>query len=328
VFWNPNTAEGKQELFLDDPVLEHVQFTSFRVRPGDDTSCLNLYRPANPRIMAPPEDFLKAGRFAFRASLAETEEEQENPWLLLEKEQSDGAVPVIGDANSMTYVLHLKLGEEFLMARGGGEPLRLRLVATLGDSIFQSELLMSEGNFLRLFPDQEGFRFFLLDTAPAQSERITEVLEQNLADLGFDVTATAERLAGFHRVENTYLSTFQTLGGLGLVLGTLGLAAVMLRNIFERRRELALLRAVGYHSGHVSVMVLAENIFLLFWGLVIGTVCALIAIAPALYSHGGSFSLPSLGLLVAAVLVSGLAASVLAIAASVRAPLLPALRAE
>ncbi len=163
---------------------------------------------------------------------------------------------------------------------------------------------------------------------PEQTETVTEVLEQRLSDSGFDVTTTADRLAGYHRVENTYLSTFQTLGGLGLILGTLGLAAVMLRNILERRRELALLRAVGYSTGHFSIMVLAENVFLLFWGLLIGTLCALIAIAPALYSHGGGPSLTSLILLLLAVLGSGLTASVLAVAASARTPLLPALRAE
>jgi len=37
--------------------------------------------------------------------------------------------------------------------------------------------------------------------------------------------STPEKLAAFHRVENTYLSTFQALGGLGLLLGTLGLGA-------------------------------------------------------------------------------------------------------
>jgi hypothetical protein len=326
--WDPNTAEGRQELDLDDAVLEQVRFTSFRLRPGDDTSCLNLYRPSNPRIMAPPEDFLETGRFAFQSSVAKTDEEKDNPWLLLTREESNGAIPVIGDANSMTYVLHLKLGEELLLPRSGGEPLRLRLVATLADSIFQSELLMSEENFLRLFPGHGGFRFFLLESAPGQSETVTALLEQRLSDSGFDVTTTAERLAGFHRVENTYLSTFQTLGGLGLVLGTLGLAAVMLRNIFERRRELALLRAVGYGTGHFSVMVLAENILLLFWGLLIGGICALIAIAPAIASHGGSFSFLSLGLLLLAVVGSGLAASVLAVVASTRTALLPALRSE
>ena len=70
-------------------------------------------------------------------------------------------------------------------------------------------------------------------------------IEDALTDFGADAIGTAERLAAFHRVENTYLSTFQTLGGLGLLLGTVGLATVLLRNALERRRELALLGAVG-----------------------------------------------------------------------------------
>ena len=74
--------------------------------------------------------------------------------------------------------------------------------------------------------------------------------------------STADNLAAFHRVENTYLSTFQALGGLGLLLGTLGLGAVLLRNVMERRKELALLRAVGYRPEHLRTMVIAENAFL------------------------------------------------------------------
>ena len=81
---------------------------------------------------------------------------------------------------------------------------------------------------------------------------------------------TVERLAEFHAVENTYLSTFQTLGGLGLLVGTVGLAAVLLRNVLERRRELALLGAVGYRRGHMFAIVLAENALLLGWGLAVG----------------------------------------------------------
>jgi len=228
-------------------------------------------------------------------------------------------------------VLHLGLGEDLDLPRGGEGALRLRLVGMLRDSVFQGELLMSERNFLRAFPQQEGFRFFLLEAPIDASDGVTELLEQRLDDYGFDVVETAERLAGFHRVENTYLSTFQTLGGLGLMLGTLGLAAVLLRNVLERRRELALLRAVGYDSRDFSLMVLAENAVLLFWGLASGTFCALVAIVPALASRGGgaaAFSLPSLGLLLLAVLASGVLASLLAVAASVRAPLLQALRAE
>jgi len=239
----------------------------------------------------------------------------------------DGVIPVIADANSMTYVLHLKVGDELVLNRNEG-PVRLRLVGALADSVFQSELLMSEKNFLRLFPSEQGYRFFLIDAPAGDLSSVTATLEDRLADFGFDVVPTSERLANFHRVENTYLSTFQMLGGLGLILGTLGMAAVLLRNVFERRRELALLRAVGYKSSHLGLMVIAENALLLLCGLATGAICAVLAIAPVFFARGGRLPNVSLGFLLLAKLISGLTASLVATWAALRSPLLPALREE
>jgi len=330
---DPNTPEGRDALNLGgetEGALEGVRVAQFRLRPGDDASCLNLYRPAQPRILAPTEAFTREGRFAFQKASEAGEQAGANPWLLLDKVFEDGAIPFIADANSAAYVLHLGVGEDFVFERGAGAgPLRLRLVATLSDSIFQGELLMSERNFLRSFPEQEGYRFFLLDlTAPEAAPRVAGLFEERLSDFGFDVASTSERLASFHRVENTYLSTFQMLGGLGLALGTLGLAAVLLRNVLERRRELALLRAVGYNRRHLGLMAVAENAFLLACGLLTGTLCALLAIAPVVAARGGRLPVESLGGLLLAVVVSGLAASLLATAAALRAPLLASLREE
>ncbi|HUS11509.1 MAG TPA: ABC transporter permease [Pyrinomonadaceae bacterium] len=332
VVHDPNTTEGREALNLTGnetgPQLADVTFAPFRLRPGDDASCLNLYQPRNPRIIAPTPEFINSNRFTFQSSLAATSEEKENPWLLLNREFADAAVPIVVDANSLTYVLHLKLGDDLNLDAGNG-PVRLRVVGSLADSVFQSELLMAESNFLRLFPEQEGYRFFLIDTPAAeQSSAIAATLEDRLSDFGFDVQPTAERLASFHRVENTYLSTFQMLGGLGLVLGTLGMAAVLLRNVIERRRELALLRAVGYNSSHFTLMVIAENSLLLFSGLITGAVCALLAIAPVLFSRHAQLPSASLGLLLMGVLISGFTASLVATWAALRSPLLAALRAE
>jgi ABC-type lipoprotein release transport system permease subunit len=329
---DPNTHEGQEALNLTTDgaasPLSRLTFARFRVRPGDDASCLNLYQPRNPKIIAPTPDFISQNRFAFQSSLASTSEEKQNPWLLLNREFPDGAVPAIADANSMTYVLHLKLGDDFVLQQGE-RAVRLRLVAALADSIFQSELVMAEKNFLRAFPEQEGYRFFLIDTpSPEQSPAIAALLEDRLADFGFDVQSTGARLASFHRVENTYLSTFQMLGAFGLLLGTLGMAAVLLRNVLERRRELALLRAVGYNSSHFMLMVVAENALLLFCGLVTGTVCALLAIAPVFFTQHARLPSLALGLLLLAVLISGLTSSILATWAALRSPLLPALRTE
>jgi ABC-type lipoprotein release transport system permease subunit len=329
---DPNTEAGREALNLsaqeETQALADVSFTRFRLRPGDDASCLNLYQPRNPRILAPAPAFIADNRFTFADSLAATDAERANPWLLLERDLPDGAIPVVADANSLSYVLHRKLGEEIVLNETTEHPVRLRFVAALSDSLFQSELLMSEKNFLRAFPAEEGYRFFLLDAAPEKTASVAALVESRLSDFGFDATGAGERLAAFHRVENTYLSTFQTLGGLGTILGTLGLATVLLRNVLERRRELALLRAVGYNARHFALMVVAENALLLFCGLLTGLICALFAIAPAFYARGGHLPTASLALLLSAVVLTGLAASLLATAAALRSPLLPALRAE
>ncbi|HEX9203581.1 MAG TPA: FtsX-like permease family protein, partial [Vicinamibacteria bacterium] len=162
------------------------------------------------------------------------------------------------------------------------------------------------------------------ERAPA----VTEALESRLSDFGFDVSDTASRLAAYHRVEDTYISTFQTLGSLGLLLGTVGLGTVLLRNAFEQRKELALLRAVGYRERDVSTLVLAENLFLLLLGLGAGTVAALVAIGPALRERGGQLPLLALAALLLAVVLTGLAVSRLAVAAIQRLPVLASLRSE
>jgi putative ABC transport system permease protein len=320
---DPNGEAGREALSITPVPLDGVRFVRFRLRPGDDASCLNLYQPRNPRILGAPQGFLREGRFSFADSLAQTDAEKANPWLLLESAPVEGAIPAIVDANSMTYVLHRKLGD--IVETG---PVRLRLVAALRDSMFQSELIVSEDRFLRAFPEQQGHRVFLIDGPREIAASLAAPLEDALSDYGFDAAPAAERLAMFHRVENTYISTFQSLGALGLVLGTFGLAAVLLRNVLERRRELALLRAVGYQPRNLGQLILSENVFLLVAGLVTGTVCALVAVAPAMAARGSFLSGYSLPLMLAAVLAAGLAASLAATAAALRSELLGALRSE
>jgi ABC-type lipoprotein release transport system permease subunit len=329
---DPNTAAGRDALLIDGPELARTHIARFRLRPGQDASCLNLYRPTSPTVIAPAPGFTEANRFAFAQSLASTEAERANPWQLLERRFDDGAVPAVADATSLQYVLHARVGETFSMDVGADRPLVLRFVGALSDSVLQGELIIGESQFTRLFPAQQGYRFFLVEDpevrTPQQAAALAGVFERELDEFGADAVGTAERLASFHRVENTYLSTFQALGGLGLVLGSFGVAAVMFRNVIERRRELALLRAVGYDGRRVSVLILAEAVLLLGSGLAAGAACAALAVAPAWLDRGGSRPGAGLAILLAVVAVSGLLSSFVATRAALGGPLLEALRAE
>ena len=167
-----------------------------------------------------------------------------------------------------------------------------------------------------------------MDTASQPPAQVRELLENGLAKHGIEITSTADRLKSFLDVENTYLATFQALGGLGLLLGTLGLAVVLLRGVWERRGELALLRALGYRRSALGWLVLAENGFLLLLGMGVGTLSALISVAPHLAVGTGQVPWVRLLGMLAVVLLVGFATCMAAMAASLRVPLLPALRRE
>src|SRR5439155_6221292 len=151
----------------------------------------------------------------------------------------------------------------------------LRIVGTFADSPFQSELIMAESDFVQLFPNRDGYRVFLVRTSPGTEEVAARSLELGLRRNGLTATPTRERVAAYQAVIGAYLSTFQLLGGFGLLLGVLGLAVVVLRGVWERLGELALLRAVGYRTRALQWLVLVENAVLLIVGLAARVIAAL-----------------------------------------------------
>ena len=327
---DPNTREGRDGLGLDpsDPMVSSTRITRFRLRPGDETSCLTLYRPTNPRIIAPESAFFTESRFSFASSMASTPEESANPWLLLNRTFDDGAIPTIADQTTLMYVLHLGVGDDFTFTPEGRGEVRLRIVGALADSVLQSELIIGEQAFVRLFPRHEGYRVWMIDTPANNAAEVTTHFEDRLSDYGLDVSSTQERWASYHQVENTYLATFQALGSLGLLLGTVGLGAVLARNVLERRREMGLLAAVGYAPANIRGMVLSEGMALVIGGLAIGTFCAIVAVIPALRDRAQTLPFLSLLTLLIAVVITGAIASLIAIKLTTRTPIVHAIKSE
>jgi putative ABC transport system permease protein len=320
---DPNRPDGRLTLGLEEnAALPGVSILSLRVVPGDDASCLNLYRPERPRLLGVPSGTL-TNRFRFKRGLKAA-----NPWSLLDRDLGPGVIPAIADENSATWILKVKLGEDLVMTDESGAPVRLRLVALLDHSFFQSEVLVSEKNLLRHFPRRAGRSFFLIDAPRQRAGQISQALEEGLARYGFDVSTTAERLASYQAVEATYLQTFGALGGFGLLLGTLGLGIALLRGVIERRGELAALRAFGFRRRRIAWMVTAENGFLLVLGIALGTVAGLLAVAPRLFEGGGVIPWTPLLWTLLAVLILGFASSLASVWTALQAPLLPVLKEE
>src|SRR5690606_2920755 len=162
----------------------------------------------------------------------------------------------------------------------------VRIVAGLADSFLRSGLVIGEEQFVRLFPRHEGYGVWLIEAPESQAVAVAAGLEGRLAQYGVAVVDTRARLAAYHQVDTTYVSTLRALLGVGLLLGTLCAGAVMARNVFERRREWALLRTIGYRPRHLARLVLAESAVLVTGGVALGVVAGALAAAPALAGAG------------------------------------------
>jgi endonuclease YncB( thermonuclease family) len=320
-----NTQAGREFFGLDAKSLSGVSVVPLRVRDGDDASCLNLNRAQTPRLLGvKPEELQARKAFTFTA-LAEPADAAQ-PWMALAR--TGGDIPAIADEATITWALHKKIGDTVTYTDEQGRPFRVRLAGAVANSILQGSLIIAEPAFTRHFPREAGYRMFLID-APAKAEAgVAAALSRALRDRGLELTPAADRLNAFNAVQNTYLTIFQVVGGLGLLLGSAGLGVVVLRNVLERRGELALLAAVGFRPRALRWLVMCEHAALQFLGLAAGLAAAVLAVLPVLLSPGAHLSFKSLSVTLGLVFLSGLFWTWAAARLALRGELLAALRNE
>ena len=97
-----NTPDGRDKLNFDvkdSELLSKSEVFPFRVLPGEDVSCLNLYQPEKPQILGASDATLN-----------------EDPWQILKLENDQqGKIHAIGDEKSLRWILHHDPKEDFLI---------------------------------------------------------------------------------------------------------------------------------------------------------------------------------------------------------------------
>ena len=273
---NPQRARQQVDRFKN--VLKDVKVYSLRFNPGDDASCLNLFAPSKPRILGVPDSLQQRGGFLFSA----TTEALKNPWNLLDSKNP--LVNAFVEKNTLEWMIHSGLGKDYKIQDGSGNDQHLKFAGLFQGSVFQSEILIGESQFLKFYPQQQGYQYFLIDADSKNISEIEDAFKIGLSDYGAKVSKTKDLVERFASVENAYLSMFQGLGTIGLLIGTMGVAAVLARSVWERRAELGLLSALGFTQGDVVLVMLLEHALLLFLGLGIGTLAALVSVLPLEHS--------------------------------------------
>jgi putative ABC transport system permease protein len=327
ILYDLDTAEGRRFYGLDSLGVPEVSFVQFRVKAGDDASCLNLHRVSSPQLLGVDPDEL-ARRGAFRFVQISSEVDPADPWPALNRILPDGSLPAVADQTVIVWGLGKRVGDTLTYEDEAGGPFRVKLIGGLGNSIFQGNIILDERLFLEKYPSISGTRFFLVDAPFEKAAAVSEEISRALLDLGVDFVPAADRLAAFNQVTNTYLSIFLILGSLGLILGSLGIGIVVRRNIREREGELALLRAVGFDRKTIRTLVLSEFLPLLLAGIGFGLASALLAALPAVTAPGSQIPFATIGILLLIVLINGLIWTASAVRRALQRDLLPALRQE
>jgi putative ABC transport system permease protein len=327
ILYDLNSEKGRDFYRLEEIKKEQVSFIPFRVKEGEDASCLNLNRVSSPQLIGFKPEALDQ-RKAFSFSTLSDEVNPENPWLSLHSNLGEDIIPGIADETVIIWGLGKSVGDTLDYMDESGKNFRIKLVAGLANSVFQGNIIIAEEELIARYPSVSGHRLFLVDNPAEEEDSVLSTLSWALQDLGLDISSTADRLAGFNKVENTYLSIFLILGGFGLMLGTIGLGIVVIRNILDRRGELALLRAVGFKRQSIHKLILSEHILLLVIGAICGFITALIAVFPALITPGSAVPYITIIVTLLVILFSGGLWIYWATSFAVRGDLLPALRNE
>src|SRR5438876_4991110 len=128
---------------------------------------------------------------------------------------------------------------------------------------------------------------------------VSNILKRDFAHLGMQTIAIAALVSTFIQIGQSFLGIFEAFLALGLVVGIAGLGIISIRSVVERRKEIGVLRAIGYRKNMILAAFLLENSYVALLGILIGIVLGIdlgyaIATSPG---SGLSFVIPWVSLL-------------------------------
>jgi putative ABC transport system permease protein len=198
----------------------------------------------------------------------------------------------------------------------GAETERTVIGILASDSTFVGGFF-SEESARELFGERAVASRFYVDASGSEAEarQLGRDLQGDFLANGVEADTFRELVDEQFSIQLQFFNLMQAYLALGLIVGIAGLGVVMVRSVRERRREIGVLRSLGFVSPKVRVAFLLESGFVALEGIVVGTALALIT-ASQLFSNGDfgegiSFQVPwgNVLLLTGAALVASLIAT-------------------
>ena len=167
------------------------------------------------------------------------------------------------------------LPEVFILAQNPrtGKEQRLRVIGVLEQQAFYagSGVLTSQemvNSLLSLPVPSQSYMFQLKEGVDA--ETTAKALEKQFLENGMQAVALEEEIGDITSINVMINNLLQGFMGLGLVVGIAALGVIAARSVVERRRQIGVLRALGFQKSMVQLSFLLESSFIALLGIILG----------------------------------------------------------
>ena len=178
-----------------------------------------------------------------------------------------------------------------------GQQRQLIVAAIAEDDFIGNGAFMSTTGLVELFGDRATpSRFFASAT---DQDRAVETIRSTFVANGADASTVSSLVDSILAQSSSFFTLMQQFVGAGLVIGVAGIGVIMVRAVRERRRQVGVLRSLGFPTRGVGEVMLFEAGFIALEGIVIGVLIALVAsygftVAGADWAEGMTWGVPIL----------------------------------
>ena len=156
-----------------------------------------------------------------------------------------------------------------------GQQRQLTVAAIAEDDFINNGAFMSSAGLVELFGERATpSRFFISATEPEQA---VENIRSTFVANGADAVTVSSQVDSILAQSSSFFTLMQQFVGAGLVIGVAGIGVIMVRAVRERRRQVGVLRSLGFPTRGVGEVMLFEAGFIALEGIVIGVLIALVA---------------------------------------------------
>ena len=210
----------------------------------------------------------------------------------------------------------VEAGEEIEMTDPvTGETFQRRVVGLIEQDFAFSGSYMSRESVRSSLERETTSRFYIEVEEGVAPQDVARRLQGELVANGLEADPFRSIIEDFQRSNLQFFQLMQSYLALGLIVGIAGLGVVMVRAVRERRRDVGVLRALGFLPSQVRRAFVLESGFVALQGILIGAVLAIVTasqlVATGEFGEDIAFQVPwgQLAMLTGIALIASLAAT-------------------